>query len=119
DVRDNTSFWTCYQVQLDISEKLSFGDPVMASEWFAGRLRELREAKGWTRNQLADAAGMAMDGVAHLELGRRKPTWETVLALAAALGVDCTAFTKPPAEREPAKPGRPAKGKAEAAPAGE
>src|SRR5207247_2130550 len=82
-------------------------------EWFAGRLRELREAKGWTRTQLADAAGMAMDGVAHLELGRRKPTWDTVLALAKALGVDCTAFTQPPAEREPPGRGRPAKPKDE------
>jgi transcriptional regulator with XRE-family HTH domain len=87
----------------------------MGSEWFAGRLRELREAKGWTRNQLAEAAGMAMDGIAHLELGRRKPTWDSVLALAEALGVDCTVFTQPPADREPSGRGRPAKPKDEPA----
>jgi hypothetical protein len=35
-------------------------------------------------------------GVAHLERGDREPAWSTVLALAAALGVDCRAFQEPP-----------------------
>jgi hypothetical protein len=35
---------------------------------------------------------------------------------ATALGVDCTAFTQPPADREPAGPGRPRKVEAEPTP---
>jgi transcriptional regulator with XRE-family HTH domain len=90
-----------------------------AAEWFAGRLRELREAAGWTQSELAERAGLTRDGVAHLEQGRRKPGWETVLALAEALGVDCLAFTLRPAGESPAGRGRPRKGtSAPPAPAG-
>ena len=49
-----------------------------------------------------------------LEQGRRSPQWETVIALSAALGVDCTAFLeRPPAQDKPGR-GRPAKAKPEA-----
>jgi transcriptional regulator with XRE-family HTH domain len=81
----------------------------MPTEAFGERLRELREAREWTQTELAEKAGLTRDGVAHLEQGRRKPSWETVLALAAALGVSCEAFTTPPAEREAPGPGRPRK----------
>jgi DNA-binding XRE family transcriptional regulator len=81
--------------------------------WFAGRLRELREGAGLTQTGLAEKAGLTREGVAQLETGRRKPAWETVLALCRALGCSCEAFTQPPAERLPAGPGRPRKGQAE------
>src|SRR5262245_27420959 len=83
----------------------------MSAEWFAGRLRELREARGVTQAGLAGAAGLKEGGIRDLEQGRRKPTWETVLALSQALGVDCTAFTTPPsAEAAASRPrGRPRK----------
>jgi transcriptional regulator with XRE-family HTH domain len=77
--------------------------------WFGGRLRELREQKGLSQRQLADQAGMNKDALARLERGERSPSWETVLTLAEALGVECTAFVHPPAERPPAGPGRPPK----------
>ena len=80
---------------------------------FAGRLRELREGAGLSREQLADRAGMKVNGVRDLEQGVRSPRWETVLALAEALGVECTAFTQEPGELPPARPGRPKKADAE------
>ena len=43
-------------------------------EWFAGRLRELREARGWTQHQLAAAAGVTAAAVKSLERGRNSPT---------------------------------------------
>jgi transcriptional regulator with XRE-family HTH domain len=82
-------------------------------EWFGLRLKALREARGLTQRGLADAAGLAVRAVTYYEAGARYPTWDVVLALAAVLGEDCTAFTQPPAEREPAKPGRPPKPKEE------
>jgi transcriptional regulator with XRE-family HTH domain len=76
--------------------------------WFAGRLRELREAAGLGRKELAARAGMRSEaGVRNLEQGVRSPSWETVLRLAAALRVDVGAFTQEPAARAPAPPGRP------------
>jgi transcriptional regulator with XRE-family HTH domain len=83
------------------------------AKWFGGRLRELREQKGLTQKHTAEAAGITPDGLVKIERGDRIPNWETVLALAAVLGVDCTAFTQSPTVREPAKPGRPPKPKVE------
>jgi DNA-binding XRE family transcriptional regulator len=84
-------------------------------EWFAGRLRELREGAALTQMELAQKAGLTREGVAQLETGRRKPAWETVLALCAALECSCEAFIQPPAERPSAGPGRPRKEPAEEA----
>src|SRR5262245_61857253 len=86
------------------------------ADWFAGRLRELREAAGLTQQELADKARMSVGGIRDLEQGRWLPSWETVLALCAALAVRCDAFTSPPANREPPGRGRPAKPPNEPAP---
>jgi transcriptional regulator with XRE-family HTH domain len=79
-----------------------------------GRIRELRAGAGLSREQLAQAAGVSVRAVVQWELGEREPGWFNVLALAEALGVDCTAFTRPPSGRPPAGPGRPRKVQAEA-----
>src|SRR5262245_5435492 len=81
----------------------------MKAEWFSGRLRELREVAGLTQQQLAERAGMAWRTITHLEGGDRKPTWETVLALGVALGVDCGEFAKEPRTRPEPRRGRPPK----------
>ena len=83
-------------------------------DWFKDRLRELRTAAGLTQGELAEKAGLTRVGVAQLEIGRRKPAWETVLALCKALGVTCEEFTVKPSvtpEEEPEAPrrGRPKK----------
>lgn len=83
---------------------------------FAARLRELRQAAGLTQRGLADKAGIAYGAVCALEQSLNGPTWVTVLALAAALGVDCTAFNQDaapvaadPAGHVPRAKGRPRK----------
>jgi len=81
----------------------------MDAKQFGGRLRELREQAGLTQAQLATAAGVQRLAVARWEAGSREPGWSNVMALCQALGVDCTAFTQEPAQREPAGPGRPRK----------
>ncbi|HEY7425026.1 MAG TPA: helix-turn-helix transcriptional regulator [Gemmataceae bacterium] len=82
---------------------------MMNPEWFAGRLRELREAAGFTQQQLADKAGLTREGVAQLETERREPSWRTVVSLCQALGVSCEAFLKEPASGHKPGPGRPRK----------
>lgn len=79
------------------------------AEWFAGRLRELREAAGLSQAALAERAGLTREGIAQLETGRRKPAWESVLTLATALDVKCDDFAQKPAAAAPRGPGRPAK----------
>ena len=86
-------------------------------EHFASRLRELRNAAGLTQPELAERAGLTKDGIAHLEQGRRSPSWETVCALCKALGVDPNAFTVEPGPDTPSpQRGRPRKAEPEAKP---
>src|SRR5690242_10150065 len=61
---------------------------------FAGHLRSLREAAGFTQEELATISGLSVHAVSALERGqRRRPHAETVRALAAALEL-------PPAGRD-------------------
>jgi transcriptional regulator with XRE-family HTH domain len=82
-------------------------DPKMVR--LGGRIRELREAAGLSREQLSEEAGVSVRAVVQWELGEREPGWFNMLALAEALGVDCTAFTQAPARRHSVGPGRPRK----------
>lgn len=75
---------------------------------FAARLKELRETAGLTQGQLAEKAGLSKAGIADLEQGRNRPSWDTVQALCNALGVSCEEFQREPAKREPQGRGRPA-----------
>jgi transcriptional regulator with XRE-family HTH domain len=81
----------------------------MNADWFAGRLRELRDAKRLSREQLAERAGMKVGGIRDLEQGVRSPTWKTVLALCQALGVEVGEFAKEPTTQHEPRRGRPRK----------
>jgi putative transcriptional regulator len=77
---------------------------------FAARLRQLRTEAKLTQQELAERAGSHRQTIAHLEMGTRSPSWDTVRALCRALGVSCTAFeTDEPAGPPPAPRGRPRK----------
>ncbi len=84
----------------------------MAEQTFGARLKQLREAAGLTQAELAERAGINRYSVAKLEQDLYSPTWPTVQALAKALRTNCLAFegtVEPPAEKPPAKKGRPRK----------
>jgi len=76
---------------------------------FGQRLRELREAQGMSRQQLADSMKLSERAVIQWELGEREPGWFNVLALCAALGASCEAFTIAPKDAPAAERGRPRK----------
>src|SRR5580765_7470908 len=60
---------------------------------FGAQLKALREAAGFTQEELATIAGLSVYAVSALERGeRRRPQGETVRALSAAL--DLTAATR-------------------------
>ena len=86
-----------------------------AARRFPGRLRELREQAALTQQQLGERVGVTWEAVSRWERGTREPSWSNVVALAKALGVECTVFLQQPAARPPARPGRPRKVPPEAA----
>lgn len=51
------------------------------------RVRQLREAKGWTQESLAGRAGLDRSYVAGIEAGLRNPSTKALAKLARALGV--------------------------------
>jgi transcriptional regulator with XRE-family HTH domain len=84
--------------------------PQMAfTDHFGAKLRELRQLCEWSQKQLAEESGVLQATIAQLESGRNRPTFETVVKLAAALGVDCREFLKPPADVTKPGKGRPRK----------
>jgi transcriptional regulator with XRE-family HTH domain len=61
---------------------------------FGEKLRGLREAKGLPRQALAETSGVTFATIHGYEMGRRSPSFTNVVKLAAALGVDCSAFSE-------------------------
>jgi transcriptional regulator with XRE-family HTH domain len=59
---------------------------------FAEKLRELREAKGWSQKELADRSETTQQAVGRWEAGDRVPSFQAVLIICKALGVRCTTF---------------------------
>src|SRR6516225_217350 len=58
---------------------------------FGAQLRALREAAGFTQEELATIAGLSVHAVSALERGqRRRPHVDTVRALSAALDLNAT-----------------------------
>jgi transcriptional regulator with XRE-family HTH domain len=63
---------------------------------FPAKLKELRAAAGLTQKSLAQAAGVTQGLISSYEAGTFTPAWDTVLALADALGVPVGAFAAVP-----------------------
>lgn len=62
-------------------------DFVRVASRLARRLRQLREERGWTVNQAAEAYGVEPMTVWRLESGEANPTLATLVSVAVALGV--------------------------------
>jgi transcriptional regulator with XRE-family HTH domain len=59
---------------------------------FGDKLKGLREARGWTQQQLADRAGVPLPTLRGLEQGQRSPSWGTVVMLARAFDANSAIF---------------------------
>jgi transcriptional regulator with XRE-family HTH domain len=71
-------------------------EPRMAQQKFPDRLREIREAKGITQQELADLVKVTRVTLSRWEMGIREPNVTYFFALCEALGVSCEEFTRPP-----------------------
>lgn len=55
-------------------------------------VRSIRESKGFTQSDLAERTGRSLQMIGRIERGAAAPSFETLEALAAALGVSVGAF---------------------------
>jgi len=62
---------------------------------FGSRVRELRHAKQWTQEDMAERSGLNVVQISHLEGGRNEPKLSTILRLAKAFGVTSGELLKP------------------------
>jgi predicted transcriptional regulator len=83
-------------------------DPTFARAWvveeakaiLGANLAILRHERGLTQKELAEAAGMRQPRIAEIEQAAANPQYETLVRIAAALGVDVAELVR--REREPA-----------------
>ncbi len=78
--------------------------PRNAVPGFSSKLKSLRESRGLSQQQLADAAETHPDSIVKLEKGDRQPSLELAWRLAKALGVEVTEFL--PDEKPAPKKGK-------------
>lgn len=55
---------------------------------FSERLRQLREARGWSQLDLAGECGLQSTAISHFETGTRAPSFDNLKKLADALNVN-------------------------------
>jgi putative transcriptional regulator len=75
--------------RLDISPLLSYLDlesRLYMTPKISNRVRELRIARGWTQEQLAQAAGVSRQSINSIERNRYLPSLELALTLARIFG---------------------------------
>jgi transcriptional regulator with XRE-family HTH domain len=80
---------------------------------FQDKLKEVRQQKGLTQEQLAQRAGISLGNVRNYEQGIRQPSWVAVVRLSRALAVSADTFSVcvPDGQQQPAPRGRPRKRK--------
>jgi transcriptional regulator with XRE-family HTH domain len=64
-----------------------------------GRVRQERQARGWTLDQLAETAGVSRRMVVNVEQGAANPSVGTLLRISDALGVGLPALVERPAPK--------------------
>jgi transcriptional regulator with XRE-family HTH domain len=64
-----------------------------------GRVRQERQSRGWTLDQLAEAAGVSRRMVVNVEQGAANPSVGTLLRISDALGVGLPALVESPQPR--------------------
>jgi transcriptional regulator with XRE-family HTH domain len=78
-------------------------DPADVKQALAFRLRELRRAKAWSQEKLAENADMHRTYLAGIERALRNPALENLVKLANALGVTMAELFTPDASSDSVK----------------
>lgn len=67
-----------------------------------GRIRQLREARGWSLEALAERSGVSRSNISLIERGQSSPTATVLDRLGAGLGVTLASLFEPPATADAA-----------------
>lgn len=70
------------------------GRPSQAQPALAKAIRELRDKRGLSQEDLAHKAGITTSTLSTIERGRSNPTWGTVKGIAQGLGVSLSELAK-------------------------
>ena len=65
---------------------------VSSASQIGKRVREIRESRGLTRKTLAQRAGITAQAITQVETGKRKPAFDTLVALAEGLAISLDAL---------------------------
>jgi DNA-binding XRE family transcriptional regulator len=84
-----SSPWT-YRLGADTVPRM--GPPAAPQPALGKAIRELRTKSEISQEDLAHAAGVTTSTLSSIERGRSNPTWATVKAIAAALGISMEAL---------------------------
>src|SRR6476469_9395077 len=63
------------------------------------RVKQERQSRGWTLDQLAESAGVSRRMLVNVEQGAANPSVGTLLRISDALGVGLPALVEPPEQR--------------------
>lgn len=74
--------------------------------YIAGNVQQLRDERGLSQEQLAEAGDLRVTYVRKIERGSVNPSVRSLVAVAGALGVPVERLLRP-AVRRPPRPGRP------------
>lgn len=72
---------------------VTYSEAVMST--LGHNIRELRQAKGWTQQNLADEVGVSRVTIARIEIGMSMPDFAAACNLADALGVTTDDLRQP------------------------
>lgn len=70
----------------------------MYSQWFPSRLKEAREARGWSLSDLGDRIGKSRQAISQFENDQAHPAPEVFIELVRQLDVPARFFDQPPTE---------------------
>lgn len=70
----------------------------MYSQWFPSRLKEAREARGWSLSDLGDLIGKSRQAISQFENDQAHPAPEVFIELVRQLDVPARFFDQPPTE---------------------
>ena len=64
-------------------------------------MREIRESRGLSRKKLAESISLTIQAITQVETGRRKPSFQTLIALSQGLGISLDSLVGLPTSKYP------------------